>query len=144
MAVPPQGALEPMKSLEEYLFEEWQHYMAAKEAIEAQQNAMRVPPGGRCLPETEARYIAPIKAARQTALRLRRGELETKWKELVGPLLRKLQYGALHAYTEPASLNEPYLFISVALWQQLTTINVSRQRDKGLTAGACQTFDLQS
>ncbi len=132
MAVPPRGALEPKKALEEYLPDEWRHYMAAKEAVEAQQTAMRVPPGGWRWPETEARYIAPIKAARQTELQLRRGELQAKWNELVGALLRKLKCGALHAYAEPVSLNEPYLFIPVALWQQLATIKVCGRDIMGL------------
>lgn len=71
-------------------------------------------------------------AARQTALRSRRGELIAKWKELVAALLRKLQCGALHAYAEPASVGEPYVFIPVALWQQLATINVHGRSVAGL------------
>lgn len=124
MPVPPHGALEPLRAMEEYLPEEWQRYMEAKEAVEAQQKKMRVPPGGNRWPETDPRYIAPINASRRTALRHRRNDLKSTCRELSGALLRNLQSGLLRAYAEPTFLDGQYLCIPVALWQQLTTIRI--------------------
>ena len=132
MAVPPRGALEPLRAMEEYLPEEWQRYMEAKEAVEAQQKSMRILPGGNRWPETDPRYTAPIIASRQTLLRERRSDLKSTWRELVGALLRNLQAGALRAYAVPSSLDGHYLNIPVTLWQQLTVIRISDSEIIGL------------
>lgn len=132
LAVPPLGALDPLRAMEEYLPEEWHLYLSARRALEAQQKAMRSPPGGHRWPENDPRYIAPILAARQTASRGLRGDVGVRWREVVGALLQGLQCGALHAYAVPASQNEPYLFIPIALWQQLITINIRGREMTGL------------
>lgn len=132
LVIPPRGALAPLRAMEEYLPAEWQRYIEAKEALEAQQKKMRIPPGGTRWPETDPRYIAPINASRKTALRERRSDLETAWKQLAGALLRSLQSGTLHAYTEPTSSDGQYLRIPIALWRQLTTFRIHKGQILGL------------
>ncbi len=133
--LPPDGAVELLSGMQEYLPEEWARWAAFRAVQDAQRKSVLGLPGRPRWPETDPRRLEAVKAARNTRSQAVKADQQSAWASLVAALFTRLSSGVLFAYAVPTSLNEVYRLIPPTVWQQQAGLSVRRGNIVGLPMG---------
>ena len=133
--LPPDGAIELLCGMQEYLPEEWERWAAARAAQETHRKSVSVLPGRTRWPETDPRRLEAVKAAHNTRSQAVKADQQSAWVSLVAALFTRLSSGVLFAYAVPTSLDGVYRLIPPTVWQQQARLSVRSGNIVGLPTG---------
>ncbi|MTH60001.1 hypothetical protein [Paracoccus litorisediminis] len=136
LPVPPEGALDILSAMREYLTAELQSVQACEAQQRDLEKQFRAPPGGHRWPETDPRRIEAAKIARGKALRAARDAVANAKNDHKLALIDGLRSGALIAYAVTGSLGDGYRQIPRSHWDELQIASLRESMVSGSATGS--------